>query len=106
MHILEDHTVGMTERRQFLHKHFACNMMGRCFLLTEDGHMGLGSGFMAVDDVVVVPLGCDTPIILRKEGRKNEYRYVGDAYVDGFMMGEAVEQWESGQLELRKYLLH
>lgn len=105
-YILGDGSIATTERRGFLQKHFACNMMGRCLLLTEDGHIGLGSGFTAVDDVVVVPFGCSTPILLRQEGRKKEYRYVGDVYIDGFMMGEAVEQWRSGQKELRKYLLH
>ena len=68
--------------------------------------MGLGSGFMAIGDIAVVPLGCSTPIIVRPEGRNGEYRYVGDAYVDQYMMGKAVQEWEAGQKELRKYLLH
>lgn len=93
-------------RRPFLRRHFSSHMMGRCFFLTEDGHMGLGSGFMAIGDIAVVPLGCSTPIIVRPEGRNGEYRYVGDAYVDQYMMGKAVQEWEAGQKELRKYLLH
>lgn len=32
--------------------------------------MGLGPGFMAVDDVVVVPLGHAISILLPREGRK------------------------------------
>ena len=92
--------------RPFLRRHFASHMMGRCFFITESGYVGLGSGFMAVGDTIAVPYGCSTPIVLRPEGRHGEFRYVGDTYVDGFMMGEAIVQKRSGQLEERKYLLH
>jgi hypothetical protein len=92
--------------RPFLRRYFASHMMGRCFFITENGYLGLGTGFMAVGDIITVPYGCSTPIVLRPEGRHGEFRYVGDTYVDGFMMGEAVVQRKSGQLEERKYLLH
>ncbi|KAF3046813.1 hypothetical protein E8E11_005536 [Didymella keratinophila] len=101
-----DGSVRKEDRRKFLQRHFACNMMGRCFLLTDEGQMGLGSGFMAVGDIIVVPLGCATPVLLRREGRKNEYRYVGDVYLDQLMMGEAIQQLEAKKRELHKYLLH
>jgi len=54
--------------------------------------MGMGTGFMAVDDIVVVPLGCSTPIILRRGGINGEYEFVGDVYIDGYMEGEAVRR--------------
>ena len=57
--------------------------------------MGMGSGFMEVGDLVVVPFGCSTPILLRKQGTKKEYRFVGDIYVHGYMNGRAVEEWET-----------
>lgn len=40
-------------------------------------------------DIVVVLIGCDYPMILRptKEGN---YKFVGQAYYDGFMNGEAL----------------
>ena len=94
------------ERRAFLQTHFGSRMMGRCFFLTEEGVMGMGSGFMTAGDVVVVPLGCSTPIILRLEGNKGEYRYVGDTYLDGYMQEEAVKAWKSGKNTLAKYVLH
>ncbi|KAF2468420.1 uncharacterized protein BDR25DRAFT_304884 [Lindgomyces ingoldianus] len=93
-------------RRQFLQEHFGSRMMGRCFCITEEGRMGIGSGFMAVGDVVVVPLGCSTPVILRPEGNRGEYRFVGDIYINGYMHGKAVEKWRSGEKELQKYVLH
>ena len=58
--------------------------------------MGMGSGFMEVGDLVVVPFGCSTPILLRKQGtEEGEYRFVGDIYVHGYMTGRAVEEWET-----------
>lgn len=87
--------------RQFLQGNFAKYMMGRCFCITDSGSLGLGSGAMAHGDVVVVPYGCSTPVLLRPEGyssengdgrRTQEYRFVGDVYIHGYMDGEAMEQ--------------
>jgi hypothetical protein len=82
-------------RRKFLQDHFGNRMMGRSFCVTEHGLIGLGSGFMTAGDIIVVPFGCSTPIILRAEGRRNEYRYIGDVYIDGYMHGEAVREMEA-----------
>ncbi|KAF2806092.1 uncharacterized protein BDZ99DRAFT_395393 [Mytilinidion resinicola] len=90
-------------RRQFLQEHFGARMMGRCFCLTENGRMGMGSGFMAAGDVVVVPLGCSTPILIRPEGPRGRYRFVGDVYIHGYMYGEAMK---GGLKDLQKYVLH
>ncbi|KAI0126374.1 heterokaryon incompatibility protein-domain-containing protein [Xylariales sp. AK1849] len=105
-----DANVGVApeDRRGILLDKCASCMMSRCFFLTHDGLMGLGTGFMDPDDVVCVPLGCNTPILLRQEGSSGEYRYVGDVYVDGYMHGKAVEQWRSsdGERQVSKYVLH
>ncbi|KAF2710666.1 hypothetical protein K504DRAFT_465738 [Pleomassaria siparia CBS 279.74] len=100
--------VNPKDRRGFLQKHFGSKMMGRCFCQTEDGLMGMGSGFMTPGDIIVVPLGCSTPIILRREGNHGEWRYVGDVFIDGYMNGEAVKEWKAGDRERApgKYILH
>jgi hypothetical protein len=92
-------------RRQLLQKHIGAKMIGRCFCLTKEGLLGMGTGFMAPGDVVVVPLGCYTPILLRREGR-GEYRFVGDIYIHGYMTGEAVDELEDGRREIKKYVIH
>jgi hypothetical protein len=92
-------------RRRILQENCGARMMGRCFCLTDEGLMGMGSGFMSPGDVVVVPLGCYTPVILRPEGGRGEYRFVGDVYIDRYMRGRAVDQWREGRRELRKYVL-
>lgn len=71
--------------------------------MTKTGLMGMGSGYMATGDIVVVAYGCDTPIILRREGPGNEFRYVGDVYIHGVMHGEALA---GGKRPVHKYILH
>lgn len=94
-------------RRKFLQDHFGNRMMARSLCITKDGLVGMGSGYMTAEDLIVVPFGCSTPIILRKEGRRNEYRYVGDICIDGFMHGEAVARMEAKdpQRVVSKYML-
>jgi hypothetical protein len=93
-------------QRRLLQEHIGARMMGRCFCLTGEGRLGMGSGFMAPDDVVVVPLGCYTPILLRPEGSRGEYRFVGDVYIHGYMRGKAVKQYEQGKRQLQKFVIH
>ncbi|KAF2994047.1 hypothetical protein E8E13_001037 [Curvularia kusanoi] len=93
------------QRRQFLQDNFGTCMMGRAFCMTYRQDICMGSGFMCVNDLIVVPLGCDTPIILRQEG-VDEYRYIGDIYVSGYMHGEAMKQLDDGQRYQRGFVLH
>ncbi|KAI4922809.1 hypothetical protein J4E90_001244 [Alternaria incomplexa] len=103
-------TTGLIEpkaRRTFLQDHFGNRMMGRSLCITAGGLIGMGSGYMTAKDIVVVPFGCSTPILLRPEGRRNEYRYVGDVYIDGYMHGEALAQMEARDPKrvVSKYML-
>jgi len=75
----------------------------RRFFLTNTGLLCLGPGCANVGDIICVPLGCSTPIILREYGQC--YLYVGDAYVDGYMYGRAIDEWESGQRKLQSFVL-
>ncbi|KUI74124.1 Heterokaryon incompatibility protein 6, OR allele [Cytospora mali] len=86
--------------RQFLQDNFGSRMMGRCFCITYEDLMGLGSGFMTNDDIIVVPFGCSTPIILRQEG--DEFRYVGDVFIRGYMYGKAVDDYKARKRPLRQ----
>jgi hypothetical protein len=91
-----DVNIKLGARRPFLQKHFGDRMMGRCFCRTEGDRIGMGSDFMLAGDIVVVPLGCSTRIILRKEITRREYRFVGDIYINGYMHGRAVDDWKAG----------
>ncbi|CAG8962199.1 hypothetical protein HYFRA_00005251 [Hymenoscyphus fraxineus] len=99
-------TTDPSERRESLQTHLGSKMMGRCFFRTEDGMIGMGSGAMIPGDIVVVPLGCSTPVLLREEGTTGEYRFVGDVYLNEYMHGRAVAEVVHGKREVMKYLLH
>ncbi|QDS77467.1 hypothetical protein FKW77_007084 [Venturia effusa] len=80
-------------------------MSGRSFCITESGCLGMGTGFMEDGDMIVVPFGCSTPVIIRPVGNRGEYRFVGDIYVNGYMQGMAVDELDEGRRELTKYVL-
>ncbi|KAH6677731.1 heterokaryon incompatibility protein-domain-containing protein [Halenospora varia] len=93
---------------QFIQENFGNRMMGRCFCCTEEGDIGMGCGSMLPGDVVVVPFGCSTPIILRPEGISSQlrYRFVGDIYIHGYMYGQAVVDYRNGERQAREYVLN
>ncbi|KXJ92116.1 heterokaryon incompatibility protein-domain-containing protein [Microdochium bolleyi] len=100
---MTDLGIDPDRRRGILQENCGSRMMGRCFFITKSGMMGLGTGFMDTGDVVCVPFGCNTPIILRAEGSHGEHRLVGDCYVEGYMHGEAIE---GGDFETTAFVLH
>ena len=61
---------------------------GRSIFRAQDGNFGLVPCAARKGDIVVVFLGCDKPLVLRPTGSR--YKIVGEAYLDGFMEGEAL----------------
>lgn len=97
--------ISIAAQKKIVEETCGARMMGRCLFVTQnESFVGMGTGFMAPGDIVVVPLGCHSPVVLRPEGR-GEYRFVGDAYVDGYMYGEAVSEWKGGKKEMDEYLV-
>lgn len=62
---------------------------GRSFFITEQGSMGLSPSAATLGDIVVVILGCTSPLVLRPVG-DGKYLVVGEAYYNGYMDGEAL----------------
>lgn len=60
-------------------------MVIRRFCISDSGLFALVSGSAHKGDEIFVPLGAPLPIVLRRDG--TEYKYVGEAYVDGYMFG-------------------
>lgn len=81
-------------------------MSGRCFFGSGDdvGKMGIGPAHMKIGDQICLLMGCDIPIILRSEG--DHFLLVGEAYVHGFMQGEADTAIQSRKLPLRRFSIH
>lgn len=105
-YVERDPPMDSESRRLFLQEHIGSNIMGRCFCITSEDRIGLGTGFMQKGDVVVVPLGCSTPVVLRAEG--DGYRFVGDVYVNGYMFGQAVKDChgENAKRLVESYVIH
>jgi hypothetical protein len=64
---------------------------------------GLGAKGLAQGDKVCILAGCSVPAILRPSG--DHYTVLGDAYVPGFMFGEAMSGVQSGTYELETFFL-
>lgn len=79
----------------------------RRFLVGTGNEIGLAPQGARAGDEVVVVLGCEVPVVLRRvegaDGEGERWLNLEDAYVHGFMAGEAVEGLESGKYELRLY---
>lgn len=98
-------TTTWEDLSQILYSHVFVWMTGLFFCITEGGCIGAASGAIREGDVVVVALGCTTPIALRPHGRKGHYQFIGDLYLHGYMDGKAVRELKNGQRELKKYVL-
>ncbi|KAH8675142.1 heterokaryon incompatibility protein-domain-containing protein [Ilyonectria robusta] len=78
-------------------------MVSRRFCISDSGLFALVSGSAHEDDEIYVPLGAPLPIVLRRDGL--EYKYVGEAYVDGYMFGKAIDELERGEREVQSVIL-
>ncbi|KAF9776293.1 hypothetical protein IL306_005555 [Fusarium sp. DS 682] len=69
--------------------------LGRCLFYTTSGHIGLGPGNMARDDVICILGGAVMPIVVRPLG--DHFGIIGDCYMNGVMDGEAVVEMTQGK---------
>ncbi|KAH6703073.1 putative heterokaryon incompatibility protein 6, OR allele, partial [Leptodontidium sp. MPI-SDFR-AT-0119] len=67
--------------------------LGRLPFITRKGHLVLSSEYVKQGDVVALIKGSQVPFILRRES-DGQYQLIGEAYVDGIMDGEAMENSE------------
>lgn len=98
--------LGVADRARLEHfrSFVVSNLFGTQLFLTDSNHIGMSHGGVDEDDVICVPLGCPTPVVLRDIGG-GQYEYMSDAYVYGFMNGEAIDEWERGERELEEFVL-
>ena len=75
----------------------------RHFFISSSSAMGLASEEVVKGDLICIPLGCCHPVILRKV--EDHLINLGEAYVDGYMYGEAMEMLERGELKLEEFEL-
>jgi hypothetical protein len=71
----------------------------RRFFISEVGYMGLGPLALQQGDMVCVLLGCNVPLLIRKE--EDYHLLVGECFVWGLMDGEAVkDRKDDGEYEV------
>lgn len=75
----------------------------RRLMVTSEGYIGMAPCRARPGDAVVVLFGCSIPLILRREGPREEWQLVGEAYVDGFMNGEARRLIKEGTRSIRRF---
>ncbi|KAI7380644.1 hypothetical protein KC336_g18965 [Hortaea werneckii] len=78
---------------------FWCACRNRVLFVTASGRFGVGPQTLEEDDMVVILYGCDLPAILRRCPNSDLHEFIGVAYVDGIMFGEAVEEAEARGIE-------
>lgn len=64
--------------------------MRKRLMVTEQGFVGMAPSQAKRGDVVCVLYGCRVPVLLRCCG--DNYKFVGECYVDGFMDGEIFDR--------------
>ncbi|KAH6675733.1 heterokaryon incompatibility protein-domain-containing protein [Halenospora varia] len=70
--------------------------MQRRLFVASSGTLGMGPARAQPGDLAVVVLGCSISLVLRKD-KRDEYELIGEAYLDGFMSGEVMEDVERGE---------
>ncbi|KAF2166995.1 hypothetical protein M409DRAFT_66109 [Zasmidium cellare ATCC 36951] len=81
----------------------------RCFFATKGGRIGLGPSDARPGDQVVVMFYCPTPYLIRPTTGPQDTQasaqgeFVGEAYMNGFMYGEALAMFDEGKLHETKW---
>ncbi|RYN79885.1 hypothetical protein AA0120_g10639 [Alternaria tenuissima] len=83
----------------------------RRFITTTNGYMGWApDNIYGSDDeqtrqgdLIAIIFGCSTPLVLRPRG--DHYQVLGEAYVQGFMDGEAITALKEGKYARQEFLL-
>lgn len=79
--------------------------MARRLATTGEGLVVMAPLRAQKGDIVCVLFGCSVPVVLRKDERFSEYKFVGECYVDEYMTGRAMERIESGELSPTSFLM-
>ena len=63
-------------------------LLDRCFLVTENGYIGLGLCGCEPGDSVILIAGASVPYVVRQVAGTSHFRIIGECYLHGFMLGE------------------
>jgi hypothetical protein len=71
------------------------------FMTSKEGRIGMVNEMAMKGDLICVLFGCSIPVILRRSEKEDEFRVIGECYLDECMEGQALEQCESSEREFR-----
>lgn len=74
----------------------------RRFCAIQSGHIGLAPRATRVGDVVVALRNGDWPYVLRPVGRE-QYQFLGQAYLRGYMQGEVVQECKGRKRKVEQF---
>jgi hypothetical protein len=94
----------LPQRTDLFQGYIRTAIRGRRYIISETGLQGIGPEICHYDDIIVVALGCTTPLVLRKEDQG--YSFVGEAYINSYMYGKAVNEVNSGMRRLETFEIH
>ncbi|KAK0105888.1 hypothetical protein ONS95_004400 [Cadophora gregata] len=82
-------------------------MMNQRRLFISQGNLvGLAPASAEAGDMVCILLGCKYPVVLRRNKDRGGYLCIGEAYVDGYMYGEAMRGLDGGGEQVRSFVIH
>ena len=90
---------SMASKRSRLGPEIIGKSLGRLPSITGKGHLVLGTEYVKSGDFVALIKGSQVPFILRRQG-DGQYQLIGEAYVDGIMDGEAMDNSKWCELSL------
>ncbi len=98
---LLDHDTLNTRAVEF-HTAMSEVCVGRRFLITRQGYVGLGPAHARENDMICIFHGGSVPFLVRQNDTISEYDLVGECFIHGLMSGEALAK---DNLELRRFAL-
>ena len=75
----------------------------RRLLVSEKGMLGMAPIKAKKGDIICVLFGCSVPLLLRQRHSLEEYEFIGECYLDGYMNGEALDSMEADSDSLRTF---
>jgi heterokaryon incompatibility protein (HET) len=79
--------------------------MTRRLMTTNTGLIGMAPLQAEQGDAVCVLFGCSVPVLLRKANLSREYKLVGECYVDGYMAGEACDDYDKTSTSAEAFII-
>lgn len=86
--------------------HIIKTLYGRRLIITDQGYIGLARNETQKGDIVCLLFGASVPMILRPRDDGVSYTFVGDAYIYGYMEGEAMASYESGEYDSMEFAIY